>query len=197
MSRAWKIVLAVSFASLLAAYNSQAAAVKIGDAAPAWSGLEGVDGKQHALDDYRDAKLLVLVFTCNHCPVAKAYEDRLIALTKDYQEKGVQVVAISCNNIPADQLDKMKERAEQKSFNFPYLHDSKQQSGLQYGAKVTPHVFVLDSQRKVVYIGAVDDNMEPAEVKTNYLRDALDSLLAGKQPPRSQTKAFGCGIKYQ
>jgi peroxiredoxin len=198
MSRAWKILLAWSLVILLASCNSQAAGIKLGDPAPAWSGLAGVDGKQHSLDDYRSAKLVVVVFTCNLCPVAKAYEDRLVALAKDYQDKGVQLVAVDCNPAPGEQLDKMKQRAEEKSFNFPYLHDSaEQQTGHAYGAKVTPHVFVLDQQRKIVYMGAVDDNKEVGDVKTPYLRAALDALLTGKQPPKAETKAFGCGIKYK
>ena len=198
MSRTWKIFLAWNLVILLASCNSQAAGVKIGDPAPAWSGLSGVDGKQHGLDDYRSAKLVVLVFTCNQCPVAKAYEDRLIAVAKDYQNKGVQVIAVDCNPSPAEQLDKMKQRAAEKSFNFPYLHDStQQQTGRDYGARVTPHVFVLDQQRKIAYLGAVDDNKEAGDVKTHYLRAALDALLDGKQPPKAETKAFGCGIKYQ
>jgi peroxiredoxin len=198
MSRTGKILLAWGLVVLLASCNSQAAGVKIGDSAPSWSGLLGVDGKQHSLDEYRSAKLVVLVFTCNQCPVAKAYEDRLIAVAKDYQDKGVQLVAVDCNPSPAEQLDKMKQRALEKSFNFPYLHDSvRQQTGHDYGARVTPHVFVLDQQRKVAYVGAVDDNMTSGEVKTPYLRAALDALLSGKQPPKAETKAFGCGIKYQ
>ncbi|ASV77079.1 Alkyl hydroperoxide reductase and/or thiol-specific antioxidant family (AhpC/TSA) protein [Thermogutta terrifontis] len=171
--------------------------VKVGDPAPDWKGIIGVDDKQHSLSDYKDAKLIVLVFTCNHCPVAKAYEDRLIALQKDYKDKGVQVIAVNVNNIPEDRLDRMKERAKEKGFNFPYIYDSSQKMGHDYGARVTPHVFVLDSERKIAYIGAIDDNMDPAKVKKHYLRDALDALLDGKSPPVAETKAFGCTIKYE
>ncbi len=171
--------------------------VKVGDPAPDWKGIIGVDDKEHSLSDYKDAKLIVLVFTCNHCPVAKAYEDRLIALQKDYKDKGVQVIAVNVNNIPEDRLDRMKERAKEKGFNFPYIYDSSQKMGHDYGARVTPHVFVLDSERKIAYIGAIDDNMDPAKVKKHYLRDALDALLQGKTPPVAETKAFGCTIKYE
>ena len=171
--------------------------VKVGDPAPDWKGIIGVDDKEHSLSDYKDAKLIVLVFTCNHCPVAKAYEDRLIALQKDYKDKGVQVIAVNVNNIPEDRLDRMKERAKEKGFNFPYIYDSSQKMGHDYGARVTPHVFVLDSERKIAYIGAIDDNMDPAKVKKHYLRDALDALLDGKSPPVAETKAFGCTIKYE
>jgi peroxiredoxin len=173
-----------------------AAGVKIGDAGPAWSGIPGTDDQKHGLADLKDAKLVVLVFTCNHCPVAQAYEDRLIAVEKDYKPKGVALVAVNVNNIPPDLLEPMKKRAEDKKFNFPYLYDSSQKMGRDYGAAVTPHVFVLDQDRKVAYMGNVDDNQDAASVKTHGLRDALDALLAGKAPAKAVTKQFGCGIKY-
>jgi peroxiredoxin len=176
---------------------AEQAELKVGDKAPDWKNLIGVDDKQHSLSDYKDAKVIVLVFTCNHCPVAKAYEDRLIALQKDYQEKGVQVIALNVNNIPEDRLDRMKVRAKEKGFNFPYLYDPTQATGHAYGAKVTPHVFVMDSERKIAYVGAIDDNMDVSKVKRNYLRDALDALLANKTPETAMTKAFGCSIKYE
>jgi len=168
-----------------------------GDQAPNWSGIIGVDGKKHSLSDYSDAKAVVLIFTCNHCPVAKAYEDRIIELTKDYRDKGVQVVAVNVNNLPADRLDKMKERAKAKGFNFPYLYDPTQAMGHDYGATVTPHVFVFDKNRKLVYRGAIDDSMNPSSKKKDYLRNALDAVLAGKTPPEAVTKEFGCSIKYE
>jgi len=196
MSRTWKVALGLAVLAMLAS-NQGYAKVKVGDPAPKWSGLAGVDGQEHGLDQYRTAKAIVLVFTCNHCPVAKAYEDRLVGLQKDYKSKGVQVIAINVNNLPADRLDKMKERAADKGFNFPYLYDPSQVSGHDYGAKVTPHVFVLDGQHKIVYLGAIDDSQDPANVKSNYVRDALDAVLAGREPPKADTKAFGCGIKYE
>ena len=171
--------------------------LKIGDAAPAWSGLPGTDDQKHSLADYKDAKLLVLVFTTNHCPVARAYEDRLIALERDYRSKGVKVVAVNVNNIEPDRMDAMKKRAADKGFNFPYLYDASQKIGRDYGATVTPHVFVLDKNRKIAYVGAVDDRQEADKVKTHYLRDALDALLAGKAPPQAVTQQFGCGISYE
>ena len=173
------------------------AALAIGQPGPDFAGLPGIDDKPHGLADYKDAKLVVLVFTCNHCPVATAYEDRLVALQKDYGPKGVQVVAVNVNNIPADRLDEMKQRAKQKGFDFPYLYDATQKTGHAYGAKVTPHVFVLDKDRKVAYMGAVDDNQQVEQVKTHYLREALDALLAGKRPPKEVTQQFGCSIKYE
>lgn len=168
----------------------------IGRPAPDFKDIVGIDGKKHGLADFKNAELVVVVFTCNHCPVAAAYEDRLVALQKDYQAKGVQLVAINVNNIPADRLDKMKERAEQKSFNFPYLYDATQRTGHDYGAMVTPHVFVLDRHRKIAYTGAVDDSQDAENVKTPHLRNALDALLTDK-PPQEITQQFGCGIKYE
>ncbi len=173
------------------------AALTIGQPGPDFASLPGADGKPHGLADYKDAKLIVLVFTCNHCPVATAYEDRLVALQKDYRAKGVQVVAVNVNNLPADRLDEMKQRAKQKGFDFPYLYDATQKTGHAYGAKVTPHVFVLDKDRKVAYMGAVDDNQQVEQVKAHYLREALDALLAGKKPPKEVTQQFGCSIKYE
>ncbi len=181
---------------LLAASLARAGGVKIGDKAPDWSGIIGVDDKTHSLSDYAKAKIVVIVFTCNHCPVAVAYEDRLIAIQKDYKAKGVQLVAINVNNIPDDRLDRMKVRAEEKGFNFPYLYDSSQKTGRDYGATCTPHVFVLDQDRKVAYMGAIDDNNNPKQVKHHYLRDALDALLAGKKPPKEVTQQRGCSIKW-
>jgi len=174
-----------------------AKALKVGDEAPQWSGIIGIDDKQHGLADYKEAKAIVLVFTCNHCPVAVIYQDRVIALQKDYGPKGVQVIAVNVNNLPPDRLDKMKERAKAKKFNFPYLYDSSQKMGHDYGAKVTPHTFVLDSGRKIAYIGAIDNNKKADKADKHYVRDALDALLAGKTPPQPETKASGCTIKYE
>ncbi len=187
---------------LMAAAGSGAEeGLTIGQKAPDWSGIIGVDDKAHGLSDYKKAKALVLVFTCNHCPVAKAYEDRIIRLQKDYGPKGVQVIAVNVNTIPADRLDKMKERAKAKKFTFPYLYDPSQKMGHDYGAKVTPHVFVLgkatDEGRKVVYIGAIDNHRKAEKADTHYVREALDALLAGKAPPTARTKAFGCSVKYE
>jgi thiol-disulfide isomerase/thioredoxin len=196
MIRTYNFAIGLSLSALLAASPSYAK-VKVGAPAPAWSSLVGIDGKDHALAQYQKSKALVIVFTCNHCPVAKAYEDRLIELQKDYEPKGVQVIAINVNNIAADRLDKMKERAKEKGFNFPYLYDTTQVSGHDYGARVTPHAFVLDGARKIAYMGAIDDSQALDNVKVRYVRDALDAILAGSPPPKTETKAFGCGIKYE
>ncbi|MHB8901494.1 MAG: thioredoxin family protein [Thermoguttaceae bacterium] len=187
------LVVGVLFSLVCAASG----AAKIGEKAPDWSGIVGVDDAPHSLADYGKAKAVVVVFTCNHCPVAKAYEDRLVALQADYKDKGVQVIAVNVNNMAADTLEPMKERAKQKKFNFPYLYDASQKIGLDYGATKTPEVYVLDGQRRLVYHGAIDDSQEPGGVKVQHLRQALDAVLAGKEPPKAEVSAFGCGIKYE
>lgn len=169
----------------------------VGDPAPAFVGLVGTDDKKHSLEEFKEAKAVALVFTCNHCPVAKAYEDRLIALQKDYADKGVQVVAINVNNVEDDKLPAMKERAEEKGFEFPYLYDPTQKVGRDYGAKVTPHVFLLDARRNLAFVGPVDDSQDERKVKRKYLREAIDAVLAGKTPEAAEVKPFGCGIAYE
>ena len=169
----------------------------IGDPAPAWKDLIGVDDQTHSLGDLKDAKAVVVVFTCNHCPVAKAYEDRLVELAADYQDKGVELVAINVNNMEADKLPAMKERAEEKGFKFNYLYDPSQAIGRAFGATVTPHVFLLDGERHLAYVGAIDDSMDPTKVTQRPLRDAIDAVLAGKSPATATTKPMGCGIQYE
>ena len=193
------LTFAVAAVAMLVAGTSFAAKLKIGDAAPKWSGIPGVDDKKHGLSDYKKAKLIVLVFTCNHCPVAVAYQDRLIALQKDYKAKGVQVIAVCVNDAeayPADSFEKMKVRAKKKGFNFPYVHDKTQQSARDYGATCTPHAFLLCKERRIAYQGAIDDNNKPDKVEKQYLADAIDAVLAGKEPPETVTKQRGCSIKW-
>ena len=169
----------------------------LGDPGPEWKKLEGVDGKPHSLADLKKAKAIVVVFTCNECPVAKAYEDRLSALQKDYAEKGVEVVAINTNTSEAEKLPAMKERAKEKDFQFVYLDDASQEISRGYGATVTPHAFVLDAKRRVVYRGAIDDEMDESAVTKQFVRDALDDVLAGKKPRVAESKPAGCGIRYE
>jgi peroxiredoxin len=171
--------------------------VSVGETAPGFSGLPSIDGKQHGLSEYKKAKAVVVVFTSNPCPVAVAYEDRLVALAKEYSERGVQVVAICANYEAGNTLAEMKKRAEKKKFNFPYLRDEAQDTGRAYGASKTPHVFLLDGERKIAYMGAIDDNEVPAKVSKQYLRNAIDAVLAGKEPTVKETQQFGCGIRYK
>jgi peroxiredoxin len=181
----------------LAASGCYAEKLKIGEAAPEFTGIIGTDDQSHSLPEYKDAKAVLVVFTCNQCPVAKAYEDRLVAIQKDYAPKGVQVIAINVNKNEGNDLAAMKERAKDKSFNFPYLFDASQKSARNYGAVCTPHVFVLDKDRKLAYVGAIDDSMEADKVETSYVRDALDAVLAGKTPTKTETRPTGCGIHYE
>jgi peroxiredoxin len=198
MHPCWKIASALAIVVAFLAGRSDAAGVKVGDKAPQWSALAGVDGKPHSLADYQqDKKVVVLVFTCNTCPVAVAYEDRLVALAHDYQDKGVQFVAINVKHGDADGLEQMKTRAKEKDFNFPYLSDPSQGSGRDYGARVTPHVFLIDQQGMIAYVGAIDDSKLVDNVTKHYLRDAIDALLASKKPHVTQTQPFGCRIQYQ
>ena len=172
----------------------------LGDAAPDFS-LQGVDGKAHALKDFRDAKALVVVFSCNHCPYAKAYEGRLIELQKDYAALGARVVAINSNDpvgYPDDDFPSMQARAKERGFNFPYLQDETQAVARAYGATHTPHLFVFDAARRLAYTGKIDDNWQDAAAVTQrFLRDALDDLLAGKPPRLAETHAIGCTIKWK
>lgn len=195
--KVWQSLGAALALALLVVPGASAAGVEIGDDGPAWIDLEGVDGERHSLGDLEDAKAVVVVFTCNHCPVAKAYEDRLIAFQNDYKERGVAVVAINVNNNPADKLPAMKKRAEEKNFPFLYLYDPSQKIGRDYGATVTPHVFVLDGEHNVAYRGAIDDNMSADKAQTHYLRDAVDAILAGEAPSTNSTQPAGCGIQYE
>jgi peroxiredoxin len=171
--------------------------LNIGDAAPVWAGLPGVDGQSHSLADFKDKDVVVVVVTCNHCPVAVAYEDRIIDFAKKHAgpDSKVALVAINVNNLEADKLPKMKERAQEKGFNFPYLYDESQRVGRDYGASVTPEFFVLNKERKIVYMGAMDDNQNSPKV--NYLEPAVAAALKGEQPAQTETRARGCGVKYE
>jgi len=173
----------------------------VGDAASDFK-LKNVDGKFISLSDYPEAKGFIIIFTCNHCPYAKAYQDRIIQLDKKYKPLGYPVIAISPNDpeiVPEDSYENMVQVAKEKGFIFPYLFDGTQEVYRKYGAKRTPHVYLLEKGPGgliVRYIGAIDDNYENAsQVKTPYLANALDALLAGRTPDLTFTKAIGCSIK--
>src|SRR6185436_5967311 len=166
--------------------------------------LKNVDGKMVSLADYKDAKGFIVIFTCNHCPFAQAYEQRIADLHKKYQSKGFPVIAINPNDKtiePTDSYENMVSRAKEKNYSFPYLYDETQENARAYGATRTPHVFVLskkDADLKVEYIGAIDDNTDdPLAVKTKYVENAVDELLAGKKVSTNFTKAIGCSIKWR
>jgi len=169
--------------------------LSVGDAAPAWTDLPGTDGKKHSLADHAD-RPVVLVFTCNSCPVAEAYEDRVIAFAQKYKDK-LAVVAINVNMIPDDRLDAMKKRAAKKKFPFEYLYDETQKIARDYGATFTPEFFVLTTDRKVAYMGAMDDKTKADEVKEKYLEAAVDAVLKGDKPATAETVAHGCLIRYK
>lgn len=172
--------------------------LNIGDPCPTFKNLEGVDGKKYSLDDFQSKDVLVLVITCNHCPVAQAYEDRIMQFTKKWAsgpDSKVAVVAINVNNLEADKLPAMKIRAREKGFNFPYLYDPTQQIGRALGATVTPEFFVFNKERKLVYMGAMDDSQ--SNPKVNYLDAAVEAVLKGGQPAVKETRARGCTVKYE
>jgi peroxiredoxin len=189
------IVMLLSGRALAGKYNP---VLKIGDKAPAWTDLEGVDGKRHALSDLADKELVVVVFTCNSCPVATDYEDRILGFSKKFAGPSgkVGLVAINVNTLPEDRLPKMKERAEAKGFDFPYLYDETQQIGKAFGAAFTPEFFVLDRQRAVVYMGGMDDSSQTDMVKNNYLEPAVEAVLAGRSPKVTEAPAIGCRVRY-
>ena len=176
------------------------ARLKIGDHAIPFS-LPGVNGATHALGEYSGKAAVAVIFSCNHCPYVRAWEDRIIQIQADYATRGVQLVAINSNDAtryPEDSFSKMKERAREKKFNFPYLHDESQTVARDYGAERTPEVFLFDKTGTLRYHGVIDDNYDdPAKVKMKYFQDALDALLSGTVPPTVETKPIGCSIKWK
>lgn len=193
------IVLIVLFFTTLFTTNPPVASgYKPGDKATDFK-LKSVDGKMYSMADYKNAKGFIVVFTCNHCPFAVKYEDRIIDLAKKYESKGYILLAINPNDPeaqPLDSYDLMKVRAKEKGFTFPYLFDEGQKIYPQYGATKTPHVFLLDKNLVVKYIGAIDDNVEDASaVKVKYLENAIAALDKNQTPSPETTKAIGCSIK--
>jgi peroxiredoxin len=198
----------ILLAAALLAAQGQPKTLDTGASAPDFN-LPGVDGKNHALKDFAEAKLLVVMFTCNHCPTAIAYEERIKRLVRDYAEKGVALVAISPNDPKSlqldelgytdlsDSLEEMKIRARDAAFNFPYLYDgNSQETSKAYGATSTPHAFLFDGDRKLRYTGRIDDNKQEDNVKVHDLRRAIDALLAGRDVPVARTRARGCSVKW-
>ncbi len=174
--------------------------LKFGDRAPEFD-LKGVDGKSYKLSALKGQKGTAVIFSCNHCPYVKAYEDRMIALAKEYQPKGVHFALINANDAvkyPEDSFENMVKRAKEKDYPFPYLHDETQQVSRAYGAQRTPEVFLFDAGLKLRYHGTIDDNYEdPNKVTKRYLKDALDAVLAGKEPALKDTPPVGCTIKWK
>ncbi|MFQ5838768.1 MAG: thioredoxin family protein [Thermoplasmata archaeon] len=173
--------------------------LKIGDPAPSFE-LPGVDGKTYKLEDFADRDVLGVIFMCVHCPYVQAYEDRIMAAQADYSGKGVQFVGINPNDstkYPEDSFDGMVKRAGMKGYNFPYLRDKGQDVADAYGAQATPEFFIFDKERKLAYRGRLDDNyQDPSAVREQYLRAALDAILAGREPDKAFVPAIGCSIKW-
>ncbi|HEX5103915.1 MAG TPA: thioredoxin family protein [Pirellulaceae bacterium] len=172
--------------------------LKIGEPAPDYSGLEGIDGKQHALKDLAEKQVVVVAFICNTCDYAKDAEERLIALADKFAAEGGKcaLVAINPNLIKDDLLPAMQERAKLREFNFLYVHDGeKQETAKAYGITYTPEFVVLDKDGKVVYLGALDDDPDGKKVTTRYVEDAVAAALAGKQPATAETPARGCAVR--
>jgi len=208
MKRCLSVLWWIGAATMLLSAEVKIETLPLGAAAPDFK-LPGVDGKKHALRDFRKSPILVVVFTCAHCPTAQYYEERLKRIVEDYKGKGVALVAISPNDPKSVRLDElgytdlgdsfedMKIRAQYKKFNFPFLYDGDTEKvSRAYGPVATPHAFVFDKDRKLRYVGRIDDSERPEFVKVHDLRNALDVLLAGRDVEVKQTKSFGCSIKW-
>jgi peroxiredoxin len=173
--------------------------LSIGDASPNFENLPGVDGRRYSLDSFRDKPVLVVIFSCNHCPYVQAYEGRMVAIQRDYSSMGVQLVAINSNDeksSPEDSYEEMVKRSREKRFNFAYLRDADQKAVEGYGAVCTPHVFAFDAERILRYRGRIDDSKDMSQVRSHDLRNALDDLIAKKEVRIADTKPFGCSIKW-
>lgn len=195
------VVVAVLFVN---ASETPIKGYEVGDLASDFK-LQNVNGKMVSLSDYKDAKGFIVVFTCNTCPYAKLYEQRLIDLDNKYRSKGFPVIAINPNDVtkqPGDAMEAMIQRSNEKNYPFPYLRDDTQEVTASYGAAKTPHVYVLNKEGaekyRVEYIGAIDDSpSEVADVSERYVEDAVDALLMGKKPVVKGKRAIGCTIKWK
>jgi peroxiredoxin len=174
--------------------------IGVGSKAPEFR-LSGVDGAEHSLGEHAGKSATVVAFTCNHCPAAIGAQDRIIALQRELGPRGVQIIAINSNEEighPTDSFAHMVERAREKGFNFPYLRDKSQDVAKAYGAQRTPHFFLLDAERRVVYTGRMDDNpYEEGKQKTSELRNALEQVLAGQKVTVAPTDPIGCNVKWE
>lgn len=183
----------------MATLSKNSCQLKLGDRAPYFA-LPGIDGQKHSLESFAAQKILAVFFTCNHCPYVQGWDDRVIALQRDFASKGVQFVGINSNetkNYPEDSFEKMVIRAKEKKFNFVYLRDEDQSIARAYDAACTPEFFVFDSERRLRYHGRVDDNyQDPKAVKSHDLRNALDDLVGGQPVRTPETHAMGCSIKW-
>lgn len=197
MIRILSVAVLLALAPLAAAgkYNKT---LSVGDGAPEWKDLEGTDGQKHSSNEFKDSSFLLVVFTCNSCPIAVGYEDRLLAFAKDYagDKSGVAIVAINVNTIKEDSLQEMKKRSEKKKYPFSYLYDPSQEIAKKFGATATPEFFLVDKDRKVIYLGALDDKLDPAEAKVNHVADALKVARGEKLSIETETLPRGCRIRF-
>jgi peroxiredoxin len=178
---------------------AQASATKVGDLAPPLE-LPDTSGTVHALPTRDEAQATVVVWTCNHCPYALGWHDRIVQVARDYEDRGVRFLAVNSNDqerYPRDSLKAMRERVESEDWPFPYLHDESQEAARAWAAQVTPHLYVLDSELRIRYEGAPDpDHMDPGQDAV-WLREALDAVLVGTAPARAATDPVGCSIKWK
>jgi thiol-disulfide isomerase/thioredoxin len=186
---------AIAVPALAGKYNK---VISVGEKAPPISGLPAIQNGEQVSVSLQDLKddVVVVVFLANHCPVVKAYEDRLIEFTKDYKDKGVRVVGIAVSTMDEDKLPGIKAYMKDKKSNYVYAYDESQDVGRAYGATRTPQFFVLDKERKIRYTGAMDDSQDESKVSKTYLRDAVDAVLKGETPAVDETRAVGCGVSY-
>jgi len=174
--------------------------LKIGSPLPDFN-LKGTDEKFYSPETYKNKKILVIIFSCNHCPYVRAYEDRMIEIQKEFGNRGVQIIAVNSNEesgYPEDSFENMKIRSAEKKFNFPYVRDEDQKIAEEFDASHTPEIFVFDQERKLAYHGKIDDNwQEPGKVKSRYLKDAITQLLNGEEVSVPETFSIGCTIKWK
>lgn len=196
--RRFALTLCVAMTAASAIAGEFNPTLSVGDDAPAWSRLPGTDGKLHSLDDLKSKEIVVVVFTCNSCPYANDYEGRMMDFVKKHggPEGKAALVAINVNKVAEDSLEKMKARAKEVGFNYPYLFDETQKIAKDYGATSTPEFFVLDKRRKVVYMGAMDDDADAAKAKIPYVEQAVQAALKGESPATQETAAIGCLVRY-
>lgn len=170
----------------------------LGEAAPKFENLLSTDGRRYSLDSFGDRNVLVVIFSCNHCPYVKDYEGRMVQIQADYSSRGVQLVAINSNDesaYPEDAYPEMVRRAKERGFNFVYLRDADQKAVEAYGAVCTPHVFLFDAERVLRYRGRIDDSRDASRVRSPDLRNAIDDVVRGGPVRVPDTKPFGCSIK--
>jgi peroxiredoxin len=197
-----KLFLSLAALALIASpalagkYNAK---INIGEKAPTFSGIPAVMGDKDATISLEDTKedVVVLVFLANHCPVVTVYEDRMIDLANEFKGKSVKFIGVSVNRNPEDRLPQIKDRVKEKGYNFVYGYDESQKMGKAYNATKTPEFFVLDKDRVIRYTGALDDNQDEGKVTKTFVKDAVDAVLNGETVEVTETRALGCGIRYE